>query len=62
MIDIVLSLVFTMPLLVIMIYPAMKISDALSNKFYISPKLDDKLTIIITIVLALIFGILLRFT
>jgi hypothetical protein len=62
MIDIVISLVLSLPLLVIMIYPAMKIADWLSTKYTISKSLDDKLVIIITIILSLIFGFLLHFT
>ena len=62
MIDIVLSLALSLPILVLMIYPAMKISDILSKKFIISSQLDDKLTIIITIILSLIVGTLLHFT
>jgi len=60
--DIILSLVFAAPLLIIMVYPAMKISDWLGTKFEISNSLDDKLTVIITILLSLTFGILLQIT
>jgi hypothetical protein len=62
MIDIVLSLVLSLPLLVIMIYPSMKIADWLSTKYTISKSLDDKLTVIITICLSLIFGFLLHYS
>jgi hypothetical protein len=60
--DLVLSLALSLPLLVLMIYPSMKISDWLSNKYEITPAVDDKLTIILTIVLSVIFGTLLHFT
>ena len=60
--DIVLSLALSLPLLVIMIYPSMKIADWLSNKYTISQSIDDKLTIILTILLSIIFGTLLHFT
>ncbi len=60
--DIVLSLVFSVPLLIIMIYPAMKIADWISTKFEVNEKLDNMLTVIITIVLSLVFGILLHIT
>ena len=59
--DIVLSLVFTAPLLVIMIYPAMKIADAISSRWQITQAIDDKLTIIITIILSLTGGIALNY-
>jgi len=60
--DIVLSLALSLPLLVIMIYPSMKIADWLSNKYKISQAIDDKLTIILTITLSVISGTLLHFT
>ena len=56
--DIVLSLVFASPLLIIMIYPAMKITDWIGTKIQINQKLDNILTVTLTIVLSLIFGIL----
>ena len=59
--DIILSLVFAAPLLVIMIYPAMKISDWLSTKYVINQALDDKLTVILTIILSIIGGFILHF-
>jgi len=60
--DIVLSLVFAAPLLIIMIYPAMKVVEFLETKMEINEKLYNILTVVITIVLSLIFGILLKFT
>ena len=62
MIDAVLSLVLSLPLLIIMIYPAMKIADWLSKNYTINKQLDDKLTIIITIILSVIAGTILHFT
>ena len=60
--DIILSLALSMPLLILMIYPSMKISDWLSTKYTINKSLDDKLTVILTIVLSVIAGSLLHFT
>lgn len=54
--EIVMTLVFTSVLLVFMIYPAMKIVEFLETKMDISDKLYDKLTVIITVVLALVTG------
>ena len=62
MMDILMPLVFSAPLLIIMVYPAMKISDWLSTKIEINETLDNKLTVIITVILALIFGTLLHIT
>lgn len=60
--DIILSLALSMPLLILMIYPSMKISDWLSTKYTINKSLDDKLTVILTIVLSVIAGSLLHLT
>jgi hypothetical protein len=60
--DVLLSLVFTLPLLVIMIYPAMKIADWLSGRFKINSVIDDRLTVIITIILSLIGGVIFNIT
>jgi uncharacterized membrane protein len=59
--DIILSLVFAAPLLVIMIYPAMKISKFLGNYFDINENLYNKLTVIFTIILSVIAGLFLHF-
>lgn len=62
MIDIVLSLVYAAPLLIIMAYPAMKIVEFAETKIEISERVYSKLTVILTIVLSLIAGVLLHFT
>ena len=45
-----------------MIYPAMRIADFLSEKMNISQALDDKLTIILTVLLSLIVAALINYT
>jgi hypothetical protein len=60
MIDIVISLVFSAPLLIIMVFPAMKIVEFIEKKTELSEKYYNILTVSITIFLALIFGILLK--
>jgi hypothetical protein len=62
MMDIVLSLVFAAPLLILMAYPAMKITEYIETKIEVDVKLYNKLTVSITIVLSLIFGTLLQVT
>ncbi|RLA83806.1 MAG: hypothetical protein DRG78_03230 [Epsilonproteobacteria bacterium] len=62
MMDIVMSLVFSAPILIIMIYPAMKITEFIESKIDVNEKLYNKLTVIITILLSLIFGVLLQIT
>ena len=60
--DIVLSLVYAVPLLIIMAFPAMKITELIETKMKVNEKLYNKLTVIITIVLSLIVGVLLHIT
>jgi heme/copper-type cytochrome/quinol oxidase subunit 4 len=50
------TLVFTSVLLVFMIYPAIKIVGFLETKMNISDKTYNVLTVVITIILALIVG------
>ena len=54
--EIIMTLVFTSVLLVFMIYPAIKIVDFLETKMTITDKTYNILTVVITIVLALIVG------
>lgn len=54
--EIVLTLVFSLVLLVFMIYPAIKIVEFLETKMEISNKMYDTLTVVLTIVLSLIVG------
>ena len=52
--QIIMTLVFTSVLLVFMIYPAIKIVGFLETKMNISDKTYNVLTVVITIILALI--------
>jgi hypothetical protein len=54
--EIVMSLVFASVLLVFMIYPAIKIVEFLETKMTITDKMYNILTVVITIILALIVG------
>ncbi len=54
--EIVLTLAFSLVLLIFMIYPAMKIVELLETKMEISNKMYDTLTVVLTIVLSLIIG------
>lgn len=62
MMDIVLSLVYTAPLLILMVYPAMKITEFIEKRTHVNEKIYNKLTVVITIILSLIAGTLLHFT
>ena len=54
--QIIMTLVFTSVLLVFMIYPAIKIVSFSETKINISDKTYNVLTVVITIILALIVG------
>ena len=55
--EIVMTLVFSSVMLVFMIYPAMKIVEFLETKMYVSDKMYNILTVVLTIVLSLIVGL-----
>jgi hypothetical protein len=55
--EIILSLSFSVVLLVFMIYPSMKIVEFLETKMHISDKMYNVLTVVITIVLSLVLGV-----
>ena len=61
MIDIVLTLVFSLVMLVFMIYPAMKITLWLENNASISEKWHNFVVITLTASLSLGIGLFLRF-
>lgn len=54
--QVVMILVFSSVLLVFMIYPSIKIVDFLETRMTITDKMYDILTVVITMVLALIVG------
>lgn len=54
--EIVMTLVFSSVLLVFMIYPAIKIVEFLETKIVITDKSYNILTVVITIILAIIVG------
>jgi len=61
MLDIVLTLVFSVVMLVFMAFPAMKIVDFIEKKFTISEKIYTFLLILITILLSISIGLFLKF-
>ena len=61
MLDIILTLVFSVVMLVFMAFPATKIVDAIEKRTPLSEKLHNVLLILITIVLSLILGLFLKF-
>jgi hypothetical protein len=54
--EIVMTLVFSSVLLVFMIYPAIKIVEFLETKIVITDKSYNVLTVVITIILAIVVG------
>jgi len=61
MIDIVITLIFSVAMLVFMAFPAMKIVNFLESKFTINEKISNILQIIITIILSILIGLFLKF-
>ncbi|DAB40492.1 MAG TPA: hypothetical protein CFH81_04425 [Sulfurovum sp. UBA12169] len=61
MIDLVLTLVFSIVMLLFMIFPAMKIAEWLNKKFSFPEKWYNILTFLLTVLLSLLVGIFLRF-
>ncbi len=62
MINIILMLTFSIVLLLVMIYPAMKIVDFIAERKDINQKQHDMLTVVITIALSIVVGGILQFT
>jgi len=61
MIDIVLTLVFSVVMLVFMAFPAMKIVDFIETKVTLSEKMHNFLLVGLTILLSLFIGLFLKF-
>ena len=61
MLDIILTLVFSIVMLIFMIFPAMKITEWIDSKVEIPEKWYNPLMLFITLLLALAIGIFLRF-
>jgi len=59
--NIMLSLVFSMPLLLIMFYPAIKIVEYIQTKRELNKKIYISLTLLITLLLSIIAGVILSF-
>ncbi len=51
--DIVVTLVFMMALLIFAVFPALKITEFVAKKYTISAKIQNFLTLVFTVVLAL---------
>lgn len=61
MLDTVLTLVFSIVMLVFMAFPAMKIVDFIETKIRVSEKVHNVLLIGMTILLSLLVGLFLKF-
>jgi len=59
--DIVLTLVFSVVMLVIMIFPAMKITEWIESKLDIPDRWHNPLMLSLTVILSLAIGVFLRF-
>ncbi len=61
MIDVILTLVFSIVMLFFMIFPAMKIVEWIDSRYPIPEKFYTPLTIFIVVLLSLFIGIFLKF-
>ncbi|MFT7823475.1 MAG: hypothetical protein ABXS92_01815 [Sulfurimonas sp.] len=61
MLNIILTLVFSIVMLLFMAFPAMKITEWLQSVFSLSEKWHAPLVILITIILSALIGIFLKF-
>jgi len=59
--DLVLTLVFSIVMLVFMAFPAMKISDWMQRKMAFSDKIHNVVQILLTVFLSLCIGLFLKF-
>jgi hypothetical protein len=60
MIDIVITLIFSAAMLMFMIFPAMKIVEFISSKKDLTKTVEDRLTIVFTLILSLSIGLFLK--
>ncbi|WP_456458022.1 hypothetical protein [Nitratifractor sp.] len=60
-IDIVLTLVFSIVMLLFMSYPAMKVSEWLEERFSLDPNRHALRVIVLTILFSLVIGLFLRY-
>jgi len=61
MLDIVLTLVFSIVMLLFMAFPAMKITEIIEKTFTISPKMHTFIFISLILLFSLMIGIFLKF-
>jgi hypothetical protein len=61
MLNIVLTLVFSIVMLVFMAYPSMRIVDFIESKVTLSERMRNVMLIITTVFLSLLIGLFLRF-
>jgi hypothetical protein len=59
--DILLTLVFSVVMLLFMSFPAMKLAEYLQERFNLSQKSFNIATVLFTVILSLIIGLFLRF-
>jgi len=61
MIDVVLTLVFSIVMLLFMVFPAMKIVDWLEKRITVPETWHNPLLMVVTLLLSLMIGVFLRF-
>ena len=60
--DIVITLVFSIVMLIFMVYPAMKVTDIIYKKFSLDKRFYNLLTLILTVSFSLLIGLFLKYS
>jgi hypothetical protein len=59
--DIIITLVFSIVMLIFMVYPAMKVTDMIYKKFSLDKRLYNLLTLLLTVSFSLLIGLFLKY-
>ena len=59
--DIIITLVFSIVMLIFMVYPAMKVTDIIYKKFSLDKRFYNLLTLILTVSFSLLIGLFLKY-
>jgi len=60
--DIIITLVFSIVMLIFMVYPAMKVTDIIYKKFSLDKRFYNLLTLILTVSFSLLIGLFLKYS
>lgn len=60
--DLIITMAFSIVMLIFMLFPAMKISEYIASKKEIAQRTKDILTMIFTVILSLLIGLFLKYS